>query len=205
VPTSLPGAGKARLAARLRKLRTRARFLIKEFPTSTLSVAGLNAYLDSLAKVHRFVPDVLLIDYPDLMAVDSRNLRTDLGVIYKQIRGVAVKRNLALATVTQGTRQSTQSRVVSENMVAEDFSKVATADTILTYSQTPEEKKLGLARIMVANARDAEDKYIVLVSQNYATGQFCIDSAFMSHVLSSELDRLTGTEKPAMDGEDREG
>lgn len=183
---------RARLARRLRGFSTRARFLIKEFPTATLSIPSLNAYLDVLSRQHNFRPDVLLIDYPDLMAIDKNNLRVALGQTFQQLRGIFVARNIAGATVTQGGRVASTAHTVTSNMVAEDFSKIATADTILTYSQSMEERRAGIARIMVAEARDAEDKWIAAISQNYATGQFCLDSAFLTEVLEKELNRVTG-------------
>ena len=47
---------------------------------------------------------------------------------------------------------------------AEDYSKIATADTVLTYSQTAQEKRLGLARVFVDKARTEEDKIEIVVS-----------------------------------------
>lgn len=185
-------APRGKLAERLRGFNQRAPFLIKEFPTGTLSISGLNSYLDMLKRQHNFSPDVMLVDYPDLMALDPANLRVSLGQTFVKLRGIFVARNIAGAVVTQGGRASTTAKVVSESHVAEDFSKIATSDTVLTYSQTGEERKLGLARILVSNARDAEDKYIALISQNYPTGQFCLDSIYMNQYLEQEINKLAG-------------
>jgi replicative DNA helicase len=201
-PDALMTTSRAKLTKRLQRFSNRSPLLIKEFPTSSLTIPQLNSFLDSLKHTEGFEPEVLLVDYPDLMALDSANMRIDLGRIFKELRGIAVKRNLALATVTQGTRISAGAKTVTEGMVAEDFSKIGTADTVLTYSQTAEEKKLGLARVLVSNARNAEDKYIVLISQNYATGQFCLDSVYMNHHMETEIERLTGEERGVPDGEE---
>jgi replicative DNA helicase len=102
---------------------------------------------------------------------------------------------MAVVAVTQGNRSSDNARTVTAGMVAEDWSKIGTADTVLTYSQTSEEKEIGLARVLVAAARDARDKYVVMISQSYATCQFCIDSVYMSKFVESEVDRMTGNGK----------
>ena len=70
-------------------------------------------------------------------------------------------------------------KVVKDDMVAEDVSKIATADNVITYSQTEQERKLGLARLWVSNARNDEDKFMILISQCYAAGQFCLNSTLM--------------------------
>jgi hypothetical protein len=54
--------------------------------------------------------------------------------------------------------------------------KLATADTVLTYSQTDAERKQGLARLFVAAARTEEDRFEILLSQNYEIGQYALSS-----------------------------
>jgi replicative DNA helicase len=153
--------------------------IIKAFPMASLTIQGFEAYLDSLERLHRFVPDVVCFDYPDLMKVDTESLRMELGAVFKEHRGLAVRRNYALLTATQGNRESAKARVTMDTHVAEDYSKIATADIVLTYSQTNEEKRLGLARLFVSNARTEEDKFTVLITQQYQIGQFAMDSMKM--------------------------
>ena len=180
------------VAQRLTALKNRPRLLIKEFPTGSLTIPQLNAYLDTLARQENFKPDMLIIDYPDLMSMRSDNLRIDTSQIFKQLRGIAVARNLAIATVTQANRSGDQSRLVSSSHVAEDFTKTQTADIVCTLSRTSAERQIGLARVLVDAARDTEDKWISMITQNYTTGQFCIDSCYMSKHLSDEVDRFAG-------------
>lgn len=177
--------------------KNRMPLVIKAFPTSTLTVAQYEAYLDQLERLHKFVPDIVLFDYPDLMQVDSTNQRLEVGGLFRSLRGIAVKRNHALVTPTQGNRQSAESRTTLDTHVAEDYSKIATADIVVTYSQTAEEKRLGLARLFVSNARADEDKFTVLITQNYKVGQFALDSMRMGGDYWSTLDKSQG--KPEVD------
>lgn len=165
---------------RLAKLRVGNNLLVKEFPTGALTVPALKAYLDAVERVHQFTPDLLLLDYADLMTLSAEFHRHDLGNLYKDLRGLAVERNLALVTATQANRAGAGSKLVQDTHVSEDWSKIATADCVLTYSQTAEERKLGLARLFVANGRNEEDKFAVLLSQSYAIGQFALDSVRMA-------------------------
>ena len=191
-PDSLESIKKTVLARRIKGLKNRGKLLIKEFPTGELTIGHLNAYLDALEREHSFIPDLVLIDYPNLMALPTKDFRISLGMIFRQIRGIAVKRNIAISTVTQGNRISAQAKTVTSGHVGEDFSMIGTADLVITYSQTGEERKIGLARLLVSEARSAEDKFVTLITQSYPTGQFCIDSCYMSKLAESELDRLTG-------------
>lgn len=160
-------------------LLSRYKFYVKDFPTRSLALDDLRRYLDSLEQISKVVPDVLILDYADLMRVDAANLRIDTGVLYQGLRGLAMERGIALVTASQSNRASSEVRWVSESMVSEDWSKIMTADTVLTYSQTPDERKLNLGRVFVSNARDEGDKWALLMTQAYAMGQFCLDSMRM--------------------------
>lgn len=159
-----------------REFRRRPPFRIKEFPTGSLTLAGLKAYLEGLERFEKFTPDLICVDYPDLMEIDTKNLRLDLGKLIAGLRGIAVERNAAMVVVSQGNRESETASTVTASMAAEDISKLATSDVVITYSQTPAEKSLGLARLLVDKARNEESKMSVLITQAYAIGQFCLDS-----------------------------
>lgn len=163
-----------------REFKRRPPLIVKSFPTGALTIPMLRAYLDGLDRFHKIVPDVIMVDYPDLMQVDSKNMRVDIGRLYADLRGIAVERNAAMIVPSQGNREAEGARWVTGQMAAEDISKLATADTVITYSQTPGEKKLGLARLLVEKSRNDKDKFQVLISQAYQMGQFCLDSSLMS-------------------------
>ncbi len=159
-----------------REFSRRAPFKIKQYPTGMLSLEQLEAYLDGLARFENFTPDLLCVDYPDLMTTDKKNLRIDLGALIAGLRGLGVARNMAVVAVSQGNREAERAKEVTGDMAAEDISKLATADVVITYSQTRAEKMLGLARLLVDKARNSDDKFSILITQAYQIGQFCIDS-----------------------------
>lgn len=198
-PTFSDPASKKRIAKELKDhFRSDAPLIIKSFPTGSLTIAEYNAYLDTLERLNKFVPDVVLLDYPALMQLDTKNLRVDLGRIFKDLRGVAQKRNHALVVVTQGNRDSADARTTTDTNVAEDYSIIGTADNVVTYSQTLVERKKGIARLFVSNARGDEDKFTILITQAYAMGQFCLDSKLM---VGDYWDRLTPPNPQAGDDE----
>ena len=160
-----------------REFTRRPPIRIKEYPPKSLDINGLKAYLEGLERFEKFTPDLICVDYPDLMKLDAKNLRLELGDLIAELRGIGVSRNAAMVLVSQGNRESETATLVTGNMAAEDISKIATADVCLTYSQTPAEKSLNLARLFVEKARNEESKMQVLISQAYGIGQFCLDSS----------------------------
>jgi replicative DNA helicase len=155
------------------------RIVIKQFPTGSLTVRQLEAYLDSLESTERFIPDLLIVDYPDLMRIDKDNYRLGIDEIYKDLRGIAVSRNVAVAVVSQTNRASDKARSVSGSHVAEAWSKIAHADCVISYNQTKAELDIGLARLSVTAGRNDKDKFDIVISQSYATGAFWYDSVLM--------------------------
>ena len=174
------------------KYRPLKRLVVKEFPTGSLTMTALIGYLDFLEMVHKFIPNILIIDYPDLMKIDTSDYRLKLGRVYEQLRGIAGERNMALITPSQSNRSSLGASRVKGRMVSEDISKVNTADTVLTYSQTEQEHRVRMARLYVDYARNAERGTTILMSQSYATGQYVLDSALMQNVYWERLKQVTG-------------
>jgi replicative DNA helicase len=170
----------AKLAREIKKFRRRSPLVIKQFPTGSLTIRELAAYLDSLEAQQKIIPDLLCVDYADLMHLDGKDSRISLGLMYKELRGIAVERNIAIATASQTNRAAPGKRLITGRDVAEDYSKIATADIILTYNQTDAERRLGTARLYVDKGRNEEAQFQVLIAQSYKTGQFCLRSRKMS-------------------------
>jgi len=152
---------------------------VRDFPTGQLSIPQLRAYLDALEATQQFTPDLLIIDYPDLMRIAATDYRLGIDQIFKDLRGLAVERNMAVAVVSQSHRGAARSKLVGADNVSEAYSKIAHADTVITYTSTDEERKLGLARLYVAAGRNDEDRLTIILSQQYALGVFVRDSGLM--------------------------
>lgn len=177
-----------------RKDRVFDNIIIKQFPTGSLTVNQLEAYLDNLEQTQQFVPGLCIVDYPDLMKTDPNNLRVSIDDIYKRLRGIWVKRNIAGAVVSQSHRAAARAKQVNIDNVAEAYTKVAHCDVVITYSQTDAERQLGLARLFVGAGRNDEDKITVVISQQYGLGSFVVDSCLMRGVYWENLPKSENEE-----------
>ena len=177
------------MTAKLSKIRN-PNLIIKEFPTGQLTINHLKAYLEGLASHHNFMPDLILLDYADLMAIDTKNLRIDTGRVYKELRGVAVEYNLAMVTASQVNKLGESVKWITGKHIAEDYSKVAISDNIITFNQTPLEYQLNLARLLVEKSRNDRKGDKLLISQNYELGQFCLDSVRLTEHYWNMIDEF---------------
>jgi len=172
--------------------------LVKEFPSGTLTVSALRAYMDQLEVVEGWVPDMLVIDYPKIMRIDQRDVRVSIGATFVELRGLCQERNMAGVLAHQSSKAGTESHEVRATHAAEDYSVIHTSDNVITYSATRAEQRHGLARLLVDKARDEESNIAVLITQSYKIGQFCIDSAPMRTEYFEHLEQL------GRSGDDRE-
>lgn len=192
-----------------RKMKARfngaPRLKIKEFPTGALTVPMLEAYLEALERHEHFVPDVIIIDYPDLMDVPVKEARVAVGKLFKDLRGIGVKRNAAMVVAIQSNREGSTAKTVDANHAAEDFSKMMTCDTVVSFSQTDQEKALGLARLFSVKSRNDESRFNVLISQAYAIGQFALDAVPMDLDYWDQLKDMAGGHDEASNDTPRMG
>lgn len=192
------------ITEKLSKFHNKIKILVKRFPTNALTMKGLEAYLDSLERFSNYVPDILIIDYADLMLIDAANIRVATSNVYKDLRRIAVERNIGVVSPSQANRLAEDARIITLKHLAEDYSKAATADNVIAYCQTSLEYQLGLARLFIAKARDEERDLTILISQAYKMSQFCIRSHLISDRYWSLLDAHNnqndednGTQPPA--------
>ena len=154
--------------------------VVKRFPPRYLTADKFRAYLDTLERTEKFVPDLVNLDYLGITATDVRDHRISLGRNFEDFRAVAIERNHALSTAHQISRAGATAKFVDATQVAEDWSLIGTADRAITYSCTPQERALGLARLFSAKARSDRDRLSVLITQNYSLGQFLLDSVVLN-------------------------
>jgi hypothetical protein len=182
---------KEELDTRISHFGTRAEnIIVKRFPMRSLTVEKLEAYLESLEAVDNFIPDMVIIDYPGIMKTDAKNHRISLGRLVEELRGLSQRRNFALVAAHQTNRISVNAELVKSTHVSEDWSAIGTADFVITFSQTAAEKERGLARLFVDKARSESDKFGILVTQSYKTGQFVLESVRLSDSYAKIMEQM---------------
>lgn len=190
------GAIREELQTRVNHYGMRAdNIIIKRFPMSSLTIEQLEAYLESLESVEKFVPDLVILDYPKIMKLNAKELRISLGALFEGLRGMSQRRNFALAAVHQGNRASDTAELVKASAhLSEDWSIAGTVDFLITYSQTAAEKRFGLARLFVDLARSEQDKLGVLITQSYKTGQFILESTRLNDSYARLMESMAASD-----------
>lgn len=157
-------------ALNLIKKHRKGRLIVKEFAPRTLTPTSLKAFILKLKIAKGFVPDVLIIDYPDLMKAEQHygERRTELEMLYEDCRAIGVELDCAVWGASQTNRGALAKKVVTIADLAESFGKAATADFMIALSQTKKEKRMGQVRYFVAKHRNGQDGETIMCDIYYA-------------------------------------
>ncbi len=136
---------------------------IKEFPTGTASVNTLRAHLQALEREHGIKPDVIFVDYADIMKSTSEysERRYNLTSIYECLRALAMEINIPIWTATQANRDAINSPKFDLKVISESLGKAQTADLILGLGRTEEDKMEKKAKMMILKNRNGEDGFTI--------------------------------------------
>jgi replicative DNA helicase len=146
--------------------------IIKYYPARSINVHTLRAHLENLTANKR-KPDLLLIDYADLMrSIDRADARyQELGAIYEEIRGMAGELDIPVWTASQTQRSSIQDDVIQADKIAESYSKIMTADVVMSLSRKLEDKANHTGRAHLMKNRFGSDGVTLPMYMNTSQGK----------------------------------
>jgi replicative DNA helicase len=147
------------IVEKYRSLDGMGRLIIKEYPTNTATVMMLRSHIEKLAITKAFIPDVVIIDYADIMRSSRQfdSLRHELKLVYEELRGLAMELGIPIWTASQSNRDSSDNEVVGLDKISESFGKVMVCDFIMTLARKPLQKATGMGNLFVAKNRMGKD------------------------------------------------
>jgi hypothetical protein len=155
---------------------------LETLPRFSASVSDLERKLDNLEYLYNFIPDVILIDYADILKSDDPGLK---GVekedeVWMTLGRMASMRNCVVITATQLNRDSLNAKQVSAAHSAKWVGKLGHVDVMLALNQTPAEKEMSIMRVSCIEHRHkdfipTENCYVL---QKYSSGIFHLDSYY---------------------------
>jgi hypothetical protein len=176
----LSGSRAVRKGRELTKAFFRNRKLkLIQFPSGSISVSDLRAYLYNLEYYEGFLPDVIVTDYADKMKPESTNFsrRESLGNIWEAHKGLAQERRCLVVTASQSNTARTGAKT-GQGSWAEDISKLNLIDIGFALNQTADEKKQNIMNVTVLAQRhtDFDLTEDVMVLQQLRIGRPYLDS-----------------------------
>lgn len=155
-------------------------FCLKSYPRFTATINDIKRDLDILERTEGFIPDVIIVDYADIIKPERSSKRTeDVDEIWKELGGLAGERGALVITASQGNRGAIYKKSMSQGDLAEWIGKLGHVDMMFAINQTKIEKRYGRARIglLAHRHQDFDEDIMCMVLQQLKTGQVELDTA----------------------------
>lgn len=138
---------------------------IRCYPPRTLTLQKLRSELKVLEVFEHFIPDVIVIDYADIMALPSgRERRLQLDELWLGLRNINLEMDNLVATASQTGRETVGGRRdADESNIAEAVSKVNHVTRMITINRSKRDKRLGIYRMGCQTIRDGKECFDTLV------------------------------------------
>jgi replicative DNA helicase len=144
-------------------------------------MSKFRAYLHNLEHYENFIPDVIVTDYADKFAPEDKRLspRHQLRQIWEEHKALAQERHCLVITASQSSAARTE-KDTKQGDWSEAISKLELVDVGFILNQTPDEKREGLMRVVVAKQRHDDFDILgeVKVLQCYKIGKPYLDSYY---------------------------
>jgi hypothetical protein len=139
------------------------RLFLSVHPNSSMTVTGIETILGDLEQQSRWVPDVVIIDYADLLAPMDGKLesRDQINANWKAMRRINQRLHCLMVTATQSDAASYDTDLLRRRNFTDDRRKFDQVTGMIGINQTDTEKREGRYRLNWILGRDldfAEDQ-----------------------------------------------
>lgn len=121
------------------------------YSNSSINVAGITAQLDRWELENDFVPDVIIIDYADILAsepgIANYDTRDKVNETWKALRRLSQDKHCLVIAPTQADAASYGLETLTASNFSEDKRKLAHVTGMLGLNQTVDEKQMGVMRL----------------------------------------------------------
>jgi len=137
-------------------------FKLSTHSNTSINIKGIRAILSGWEYFEGFVPDVVIIDYADILAPEDtrKEHRHQQNDSWKAMRALSQDLKCAVITATQADADSYDKKSLKLTNFSEDKRKYAHVTAFHGLNQTPEEKRRGVMRYSQMLAR--EDDFDIL-------------------------------------------
>ena len=153
--------------------KLKGELIIKYYPTKTISVIGLRAHIEKCIMQDKR-PDVVIVDYADMLRGPGQEKRHELEGIYEDLRGLAGEYDIPVWTASQANRSALEEDVIGAEKISESYGKVMVADFVISLSRKVQDKLAGTGRWHVIKNRFGPDGITLPSKMNTSNGQIHI-------------------------------
>ncbi|HAW81326.1 MAG TPA: hypothetical protein DCX27_17480 [Balneola sp.] len=145
--------------------------VIKYYPTKSVGVMALKAHIEKSSMLNK-APDLVIVDYADLLKVSAKDKHEALEELYEELRGMAGEYGIPVWTATQAGRAALEEDIIEADKIAASYGKVMVSDFIMSLSRKVQDKLSGTGRVHIVKNRFGPDGMTLPSKINTNNGQF---------------------------------
>jgi replicative DNA helicase len=182
------------------------KLIIKEYPPKRASLDDIERHLDQMWTQHNFKPDVIFIDYLDLLRNRrARNERKDdLDDIYTDAKGLAKELGIPIVSPSQVNRSGAADKVVEGDKAAGSYDKIMIGDIIISTSRLRKDKVDNTSRWHIIKNRYGSDGITFNCDFEGSTGVTRITGEYVEEEESDSPQSSPQRTKQDFDHDDRD-
>lgn len=125
-------------------------------PNNSISVTGVKSILNDWKQKDKWVPDIIVIDYADILAPinGGEESRHQINSTWKGLRALSQEYHACVVTATQTNAASYDTESLTRGNFSEDKRKNAHITAMIGINQSAHEKPLGLQRMNIIQLRE---------------------------------------------------
>lgn len=178
---------------RFHRFSPKASLKLFTYSSDTLTVSEMRRQLDMAEDIDGWVPTVVVLDYPDIMAPEtvSAEVRHMENQKWLQLRKLSQDRSLCLILASQSNMGGYGSDSLGAGNVNEDRRKLDHVTAMYGINQTEDEKRKRIARMgpIVQRKGAFDTEYQLLVLQALEMGNPCTDSHYVFKSTKPKTDK----------------
>jgi len=152
---------------------------IKEFPSGKTTLDNIEQHIEQLKTQYEFIPDVIFIDYIDLLKNTARDRLEGTEDIYTSVRGLARELGLPIVTPSQANRTGAKSDIIEGDNIAGSYSKLMIGDIVVSLARNRKDKLEGTGRWHIMKNRLGADGMTFASKIDTSTGNIEIYEDFL--------------------------
>ena len=154
-------------------------YRVKCFPRFSVTFDEVRSYIMRYIDKTKWEPDIILLDYVDIMAQEDTDVRIDVDKKWKKASKLAGELNCLVLNADQANKSARTAYAIDKTSTSESKTKDGHLDVRFAINQTPAERELNIARINTLFHRhfDFNEKREVLITQRLEVSQPILDSA----------------------------
>jgi replicative DNA helicase len=153
--------------------------IIREYPMGKTTISTIESHIQKVKDLG-IEPDLILIDYIDLLSTRKRNVdrKGEIDDIYTSTKGLARELNLPIWSVSQVNRAGAKDNVIEGDKAAGSYDKLMITDVSLSLSRKKEDKVNGTGRLHFMKNRYGMDGLTFEVDVNTSNGHITIGEQY---------------------------